>query len=351
MGLVGGFGVGTDALRQATEAGKTLPSAVSMDSAAGEIEVPALLADTSELAAFVPKRALRRIDHYTRMALLGCYLTLEDAGIPDAAQERLGIIVATGYGATCNTFDFQNSVIGIDDPCGSPTKFSNSVHNAAAAHISIFLKAMGPNLSVSHYDMSVPSAFLSACQWLAEDRADAVLVGGVDEYCKVLGYYWHCVHGNGPSELQAKHALIGEGSAFFLLTRDHGETPRYGMIEDVSMGSFTHGELSLPEDALCLVSADGYSDCDGHYARHVGNQTPVASYAGIYGGIPVGMGFDMAIAAQAMQTGRIHASAETTTLSHDSLNLITEAQELGSRKICCLKLGAGGEFGMVLLGK
>ena len=64
---------------------------------------------------------MRRIDHYIRMALLASFLALEDAGLLASKPDRMGIIVATGYGATCNTFDFQHSVITDSDPCGSPT--------------------------------------------------------------------------------------------------------------------------------------------------------------------------------------------------------------------------------------
>jgi hypothetical protein len=52
----------------------------------GDIEVPAFLANTDRLKSFVNKRDLRRIDHYIRMAILGCFLALEDA---DAVAQHL----------------------------------------------------------------------------------------------------------------------------------------------------------------------------------------------------------------------------------------------------------------------
>jgi 3-oxoacyl-[acyl-carrier-protein] synthase II len=75
------------------------------------------------------------------------------------------------------------------DACASPTLFSNSVHNAAAGHISIMLGLDGPCLTVSQFEMSGPSGLLSAIQWLKEERVEQVLLGAVEEYCDVLVRY------------------------------------------------------------------------------------------------------------------------------------------------------------------
>ena len=155
-----------------------------------KMDMPVFLCDTSALEGFIHKKALRRVDHYSSMAVLGSYLALEDAGMLQINHQKMAVVIATGYGATRTTFSFLDSIFADGDACASPTLFANSVHNAAAAHISILLKARGPNLTVSQFELSVPSALLSACQWLEGRQIDAVLFGGVDEYCDVLGYSW-----------------------------------------------------------------------------------------------------------------------------------------------------------------
>ncbi len=151
-------------------------------------------------------------------------------------HQNLAVVIATGYGASQTTFSFLDTAFDDGDACASPTLFSNSVHNAAAAHVSILLNARGPNLTVSQFEMSVPSAMLTACQWLEDKIVDAVLFGGVDEYCSVLGYCWQRFFGAGsPVQHEAigmeyQSAITGEGSAFFLLTRDEGDKPKYGFI-------------------------------------------------------------------------------------------------------------------------
>jgi 3-oxoacyl-[acyl-carrier-protein] synthase II len=355
IGAVGGFGTGISALRQSLTTGHTRIQSVPLDTSEGPIRIPALLADTTSIQSYVGKRELRRIDHYIRMALLGSFLALEDADLLRSKPDRMGIIVATGYGATCNTFDFQHSVITAGDPCGSPTKFSNSVHNAAAAHISIILKELGPNLSISHYDMSMPSALLSAIQWLKEERVEWVLVGGVDEFCKVLGYYWHCHCSSSdcPPETAERatdgHAVVGEGACFFVLKGEKDSTSTYGTIEDVQLGSLTHGGIELPDKSPVVLGADGFGNGDSLYAELLSGECPAAIYTPLYGALPVGMAFDMAIAALSFQSGRLFPSAPGDLPDMSGLRFVRNGEPLAGRRVSCLKLGAGNAFGRVTL--
>ncbi|MEA3437168.1 MAG: beta-ketoacyl synthase N-terminal-like domain-containing protein [Thermodesulfobacteriota bacterium] len=355
IGVLGGFGCGISAFNKALIAGKSSSATKVIKTTYGNIEVPAFLANTDSLKSFVNKRDLRRIDHYIRMALLGCFLALEDADLLHAKRGKMGIIIATGYGSTCNTFDLQNSVITEAAPFCSPIQFSNSVHNAAATYISILLKEMGPNLSVSHYDMSIASAFLTACQWLKEKRVDSVLVGSVDEYNKILGYFWYCLYNKGnkkagfAGKMNLEHAIIGEGANFFVLAGEKEATSPYGFIEDVKMGNFNLREINLPENAAFFLGADGYSECDEQYADYIPEKALVASYSHLYGGLPVGTGFDIAIAALSNKSKTVFKSGNSPIYSSGRLNVIRHNENLGSRRICCLKLGAGGSYGWVSL--
>lgn len=355
MGVLGGFGCGIGDLNQALITGKSAPTPMVIKTTGGDIQVPAFLANTDRLNSFVNKKNLRRIDHYIRMALLGCFLALEDADMLHTNRGKMGIIIATGYGSTCNTFDLQHSVIAESAPFCSPIQFSNSVHNAAATYISILLKEMGPNLSVSHYDMSIPSAFLNACQWLKEGRVDSVLVGSVDEYSKILGYFWHSLYntGNGEADFADKmnksHAITGEGANFFVLARGNNTASPYGFIEDVHMGNFRCKKIDLPENAAFFLGADGYSECDDQYAEHIPEKASVASYSHLYGGLPVSTGFDIAIAALSNKSGTVFKSGDTPIYHSGRLNVIRHNEDLGSRRICCLKLGAAGSYGWVSL--
>jgi len=355
MGVLGGFGCGIGDLKKALITGESSSATMVIKTTDGDIEVPAFLANTDRLKSFVNKRDLRRIDHYIRMALLGCFLALEDADMLHTNRGKMGIIIATGYGSTCNTFDLQHSVITEAAPFCSPTQFSNSVHNAAATHISILLKEMGPNLSVSHYDMSIASAFLSAYQWLKEERVESVLVGSVDEYSKILGYFWHCLYNKDnkkegfSGKMNPEYAIIGEGANFFVLARGNEAASPYGFVEEVKMGNFKRRGINLPENAAFFLGADGYSECDEQYADYIPEKALVASYSHLYGGLPVGTGFDIAIAALSNKSGTVFKSGDSPIYNSGRLNVIRHNEDLGSKRICCLKLGAGGSYGWVSL--
>lgn len=332
IGLVGGFGCGLEDFAAALAGGAvpTRPAAF----AGGEI--PALLADTAPLERFVDKRALRRIDHFSRLALLGAHLALEDAGLPALDRTRLGLIVATGYGASATTFSFLDTVLDGGDALASPTHFSSSVHNAAAAHVAILLGITGPNLTVSQFELSVPSALLAAQGWLAEGRVDAVLFGGVDEACAVLRYCWGRFFPEPsdlicPFEFDRQSAVPGEGAAFFLLTAESG-TARYGRITEVRQGNAAVRPPLLDAASLYLLGADGHRECGANYPRHLSAEARCSAYAPSYGSLPVGPAFDLAVAGLACRDDRL-----------------PEGEALAGRELCCLKFGRDDAYGWIRL--
>ncbi len=350
VGVVGGFGCGLDAFGRALAAGVTPTTQVAPVPENENFLLPALLADTGPLEEFLNKRALRRIDHFSRLALLGSHLALQDAGLLGAIPARVGLVIASGYGALRTTFSFLDSVIDDGDLCASPTHFSNSVHNAAAAHVAIKLKIGGPNLTVSQFEMSVPSALLTAQLWLEEGRVDHVVFGGVDEYSAVLGYCWERFLGSdlaeevAPLDFARQTAVVGEGAAFFVLSRE-GAVSRYGAIDKVSLGHLCGGPPALSDQAVYFLGADGHRRCSTHYPDLVPVGAAVAAYAPLYGSLPVGPAFDLAAAALTVREGRLFASPGNAAGAVDWK--VVDAEDLGRRDICCLKTDANGSYGFL----
>jgi 3-oxoacyl-[acyl-carrier-protein] synthase II len=342
IGVVGGFGCGVAGLISCLTNGVRPPA----ESGYG-YRYPA---DTSSLENFAPKKSMRRIDHFSQMALLGAFLALEDAGIPSPDAKRTGLVVCSGYGASQTTFSFLDSVINDGDVCASPTLFSNSVHNSAAGHISILLKLGGPCMTVSQFGLSVHSALMSACRWLEEGRADQVLFGAVDEYCDVLGYCWQRFFGkneNGvmkPLTPGLQSAIPGEGAAFFVLSKTESNSSKYGSVVDVRTGRASGAESTLSDNCdLLILAADGHKNCDKFYQDAFLENINTACYSPLYGSLPIGPAFDMAIAALSLKEGRLF----TPPASLNGNSRITAPSVPGA--ITCLKLGNGNEFGMISL--
>lgn len=349
IGIVGGFGCGVSALEKAAADDAGIPNRpFKIRTPEVQADVSAYLADTSSLADYVPPKALRRIDHFARLALLGSYLALEDAGLNENRRGRMGIVVATGYGSTCDTFDFLNTTLDEDDPCSSPIRFANSVHCAAAAHIAAFLGEHGPTLTINQYDMSVSLAFQTACQWLEEDRVDSVLVGGADEFSRAMGFYTQHLQAGRKSSPPPDDAVtqspVGEGSAFFVLEKDPQESSSHVHVCSASVTAMNGSPGTAPPGALMIVNPDS--------RRTVPLQgiTECASYAHLYGSLPVGMAFDIAMAAIMLKTGRRYPGA--TAIAGDRRQKMTPfhtVQGIDRQHIGCLKFGLTGDVGLVVL--
>ena len=350
IGTVGGFGSGVDALERALLHGAIAPHAIEFETTKGRISVPGLRADTAALSEFVPTRTLRRMAHNSRIALMAAFSALADAQMMQPQQRgRLGIIVATGYGATCNNFDFQHLSDDGADFSGSPTKFSNSVHNAAAANISIALSDKGPNHSVSHLDMSFPSALLTAMQWLFEDRVDTVLVGGVDEFCKALAYAWQFAY---PSESDRSNLpLVGEGACFFVLSNiQNSERSRYGVIEKTAIGRSRNTPEALPNAQAYFLGIQDFIIQPSLVRDRLTADAKLAAYAHLYGIMPVAAAFDLAVAALSLRIGKLFPSMPFVE-NESPLPLITSEQDLANGPICCFQIGVGNTYGWITIGK
>lgn len=353
IGVTGSFGAGVYALRTALQSKIVTPQQLTVDHHDGVSDrFPVYRATTEGLERFLPKRELRRIDHFSRMTLFAAHLALEDAGLLEVDRSRIGVVVASGYGPLKTTFNFLDSNLDFGYSCSSPTHFSNSVYNAAAAHVSMQMHLTSPSLTVTQFEMSVASALLSARQWLEEGRVDQVLFGAADEYCEVLRYCRHHFFAGGeqgplrPLDLAAQTAMVGEGAVFMVLGRAE-DAAKYAAIDAVTLGNHAVVPLKLPPEAIVVAGADGHRQCGRWYAEVIENQ-PVVACSPYYGSFPAAAGFDLAAAALMLRDQQLYAGpqeaianltgAEVDTLSTDAC-------------LACLKLGSGGEYGLICLSR
>ncbi|MCP3944557.1 MAG: beta-ketoacyl synthase [Desulfobacteraceae bacterium] len=278
----------------------------------GDENIHAFKADTSPLSDFVPKAKLRRVDHYSRMALLACGRALKDTDPALFFKEKTGVILATGYGALSSTFSFLDSYIEKGDKLAFPTHFSNSVHNAAAAYISINYGIQGPSLTVSQFDLSFFSALTTAGAWLETGKTDAVLVGTADAYCDVLGY---CI-GKFSSSAKCLPYSFGEGAAFFLVTRETENQPRYGYMDGITMGQAKN--IKIPPDTDIIISS---------------------SSTGVRG--------DKAKEDLAEQWGKLKARRHGFSPTDSSMDAVYALKE--KKRACCIKLAQNGRYGKMTI--
>jgi 3-oxoacyl-[acyl-carrier-protein] synthase II len=351
IGLVGGCGQGIEALRSALQSGRVEPQQIGLERGGLTDSFPLYRASCAGLDEFIPKKALRRIDNFSRLTLLAACLALKDAGLLEADHSRMGVVIASGYGALKTTFDFLDSYLDFGYACSSPTHFSNSVHNAAAAHVAMQFRATAPSLSLTQFEMSVPSALLSAQCWLAEGRVDQVLFGAVDEYCEVLRYCRQRFFDEGergpiqPHRFASQSAMIGEGASFFLLTRA-ADQAAYAHIDSLRLGNHGVCPLVLPQHDLLLIGADGHAVCGRMYEEALQGRESSA-YAPLYGSFPAAVGFDLAVAALSLAECQLFESPQVEVPGPG----VAAARPLDAEKISCLKFGPGADYGLIRLSR
>lgn len=241
-------------------------------------------ADTGMLTKYLPVRALRRMDHFTRMTLLAAFEALRDAGLEHGDLADTGIILATGYGPAALTFEFLDSIIDYGPDMASPLAFAHSVHNIPAATVALSLKLTGPCTTVSQIDTAFPSALLTARTWLQEGRVTRVLLGAADERTNLLSETANrLATSHAGRHAGRRHLAPGDGAVFFCLHTAEQRT-RHGFIHDVMLGTAPPEATEMPTFLSgCLT---GRADPpDNTYAL-----------APVYGALPTAMAFDTALA-------------------------------------------------------
>ena len=157
------------------------------------------------LAANERRRAPETVAVALDVALAACKAAGRDpASLPSVFASTHGDLGITDY--MCSTLASEPHSI-------SPTKFHNSVHNAAAGYWTIGSGCMHASTAISAYDASFAQGLVEAIAQLAEG-AEAVLLAGYDSASAgplaavsassgLLGGALVLSHGDGPLRLRA----------------------------------------------------------------------------------------------------------------------------------------------------
>ena len=299
IGPVGAFGAGMTDFRAALGGDiEVKPEITQITTRHGDYDLPVFRTDSKPLAQFIKPRKLRRLDNFSRLALLGAVLAVDDSNM-DLIGSQTGLIVASAHGATATTFAFLDSVIDDGDALASPTLFSNSVHNAAASHIAEHFTITGPTLSLTQGADSLTMALITAGQWLAGGRVETVLCGVVDCYCEVLGYCWQSYREQSKTAVPKVAAGPGEGALFLHLTRAREDLsePKYGCLKKIELN-----DDATPTDLPFMInhsncSQQTISNEEANPKLKPAENRLQTNLNAICGDLPIPAGFNLAAAA------------------------------------------------------
>ena len=120
----------------------------------------------------IPPRERRRAPLAVRLAVEVADQTCRDAGVDPAATAS---IFAMGNGDSSITDYLCRTLLGDDKPV-SPTKFHNSVHNAASGYWSISVGCRAPANAISALQHTVPVGLLEAAVQCTTEQRPVLLV-------------------------------------------------------------------------------------------------------------------------------------------------------------------------------
>jgi 3-oxoacyl-[acyl-carrier-protein] synthase II len=231
IGIISACGIGQEAFWQNCLRGNTgIAPIQSFDTSAYRSHLGAEARDFNP-RDFMPPLKYRRLSRVSRLAVAASIEALKDSALivtPQSAPS-IGVIIGTGYGSTSQTDDFFLGMLKEGPEGANPGLFPDTVPNAAASQVSIYHGIKGPNTTFSHNEVSGEQAMAYACFLLREGRAEALLVGSVDEMSAVLFHSYATVlalspkgayeEGLRPFDRRRNGRVLGEGAGTLVLEK------------------------------------------------------------------------------------------------------------------------------------
>jgi 3-oxoacyl-(acyl-carrier-protein) synthase len=264
FGVLSASGVGREPFWSDVRRDARRSSSRAGDDALPTVEVPGF-----DPAAILGDKGLRALDRLTKLLLVATRLTLRDAGLKtDSAwadspsgrrgwPERVGLVVSNAYGSL-EAINELDRVALLEDPRYiNPSRFPLTVSNSAAGYASIWEDLRALNVTVSNGQCGALDAVSCADLLLDGERADVLLVGGVEALsepltvgCSRLGVSF----GGPDAEPGAVYPGLGEGAALFAIETPAGARERGATALAELLGYGTSLEPPRAEGSLIAAT-------------------------------------------------------------------------------------------------
>lgn len=334
IGIVFTRGRGIDSFENALKEGWREPSRTG--------SLPAYRVSRETLTDASLTKKIRRADKFTRMALFSAFDAYMNSGIIVENNEKLGIILSTAFGPHSTTFSFIDDILDYGDANVSPTKFSNSVHNAAASYVSSVLGSRGPTVTLAQFSFPFQNALILAGLWLNEGRCEHVLCGCVDELNAVMEYACKMklnIAGDGKINpfafLDSPVSVPGEGGAFFMLSKEKcGKN--YGEVTGISFSGKTNSKLDIT-----IIDSDGMTGDETGYRETANSGSSMAGYSPLFGSMLIGSAFNFAAASLMLKKQIAYECPVSDNPS--GIKLCSAKSGAGIDRINCIKICGSGK--------
>lgn len=182
IGLVSPLGVGTEENWEALVQGKSGIGPITHFDAAAYATRIAGEVKNFRPAEFIPKKELRKLDPFLKLALGAARLGLEDAGLTIHSElaPRAGVIMGCGLGGLTTIEDTHKILLESGPKKVSPFFIPMLIGNMAAGLISVYHNAKGPNLSIQTACAAGTHAVGEAFHMIRDGMADIMITGGAE---------------------------------------------------------------------------------------------------------------------------------------------------------------------------
>ena len=283
-------------------------------------------------AALLTSNQRRRLSRMVQMALIAA----RRSHALDSSQ-RLAVAMGTGLGCLEEGAVFIENVISNEESAPMPSRFSGSVHNAAAAQVAIDLGAHGMNSAPTAGEISFECALWQGLHQLATDEADAALVGAVDELNKYplsIGKRWG---------YWTEETRPGEGAMVACLTRRQGAVATLAHVTAVRLGRYRR-PFDAEREADWIATAVDLTAVDVVVSGAKGWPALDAKYAAVVAALSARAGRTLEHQTYKQLCGEFHAaSAFGFSVAVDLVRqgsggvLLYTLSPRGAKAICCVQ--------------
>ena len=182
LGTVNPLGTDTAAFWQRAKAGESgIGPITRFDASEFGARIAGEIPDFSDRDVLESREA-RRMDIFSRYAIVAAVQALDDAGLPPERldPDRTGVLLGVGFGGL-DTLEAEFAHLFKRGPRGvHPLLVPKMISNIAAGHIAIRINARGPSYTVVSACASANDAIGEAYRWIKDGATDVILGGGTE---------------------------------------------------------------------------------------------------------------------------------------------------------------------------
>ena len=269
VGVVTPFGTSCDAFATALLDGRSGIGPVTAFDVGDAVSRSAAAVAGFEVSRWIPPLKSRRMDTTSQFAIAAACQAFDAAGVTygEQPQDDIGVAVGTYTAGGSRTEEFLDGLFRMG-PVGAPALlFNATVANVAASLVALELKVRGPNITISHKEVSGLTAAAHALDLLRGGQARMILTAGVDALYPLF-YKLHdrfgvlsrsngAPEGSRPFDRTRNGFVLGEGAYALVLESPQSASARgatvLAEILGVECGGTSPGINQWPTDAAAIA--------------------------------------------------------------------------------------------------